>query len=338
MTMQRGACEIGVIGMGVMGLSLARNFASKGLRTAIWDRTAEKSRSVAAAHPEADFADHAELAGFVGDLERPRRIVLMILAGSPVDEMIHALEPLLDEGDIVIDAGNSLFTDTDRRAAYAAGKPWRFVGMGVSGGEEGALLGPSMMPGGDVQAWQRLQPAFERIAARGPRGVCVTHCGKGSAGHFVKMVHNGIEYGLMAAYAEGMNILKNTNAGKVQREKDAETTPLREPEAYQYDFDLGEIAELWRRGSVVASWLLDLTADAMAKDPQLAQFGGRVSDSGEGRWTIDAAIDEGVPAHVLTAALYERFSSRGNALFADKVCSAMRFEFGGHHEKASGSH
>jgi 6-phosphogluconate dehydrogenase len=235
-----------------------------------------------------------------------------------------------------VDAGNSHYFDTDRRIARADDRPWRFVGMGVSGGAEGALLGPSIMPGGDPEAWERLRPILVAIAAVGDDGPCVTYCGQGSAGHFVKMVHNGIEYGLMAAYAEGMGILRAANVGKLHHAADAETTPLRDPEHYKYDIDLPDVAEVWRRGSVIASWLLDLTANALQQDPQLAHYAGRVSDSGEGRWTIKAAIDEAVPVPVLTTALYERFSSRGEADFQNKLLSAMRFQFGGHLEKPEG--
>jgi 6-phosphogluconate dehydrogenase len=208
--------------------------------------------------------------------------------------------------------------------------------MGVSGGEEGALKGPSLMPGGPRESWEIIAPIFRKIAAQVDGEPCCRYMGPGGAGHYVKMVHNGIEYGIMAAYAEGLNIIRSANVGKEKHEIDAETTPLRDPEHYQYDFNLTDITEVWRRGSVIASWLLDLTATVLAGDPQLSKFTGRVSDSGEGRWTIKAAIDEAVPAHVLTTALYERFSSRGEADFADKLLSAMRYEFGGHLEKATG--
>jgi 6-phosphogluconate dehydrogenase len=307
-TQPRSACEIGVIGMGVMGLSLARNFASKGLSTAIWDRTADKSRAVTAQHPEAQFTPHADLGEFVASLERPRRIVLMILAGAPVDEMIHALEPLLDAEDIVIDAGNSLFTDTDRRATYAAGKPWRFVGMGVSGGEEGALLGPSMMPGGDVQAWQRLQPAFEKIAARGPRGVCVAHCGKGSAGHFVKMVHNGIEYGDMQLIAETATLLRDG---------------LGLPPA-----DIADTFGRWNAGEL-ESFLIEITADIhRVMDPAipgqllLDQVVDRAGQKGTGRWTVIAAAELGVAIPTIAAAVDARIVS-AQAMLRAQVGAAL---------------
>jgi 6-phosphogluconate dehydrogenase len=339
--------KIAMVGLGRMGANMTLRLLKAGHQVVVWDMNAGAVKELAAkgATPAADLKD------LVGKLEAPRAVWMMIPAAF-VDETIHKIAPLLAKGDCLIDGGNSYYKDDIRRSKELAAKGIDYLDVGTSGGVWGLERGYCQMIGGPAATVKRLDPIFAALApgkgdvpptaGRGNRGGSAEqgylHCGQSGAGHFVKMVHNGIEYGLMAAYAEGLNILKNANAGKVQREKDAETTPLREPEAYQYDFDLGEIAELWRRGSVVASWLLDLTADAMAKDPQLASFGGRVSDSGEGRWTIDAAIDEGVPAHVLTAALYERFSSRGNALFADKVCSAMRFEFGGHHEKTSGSH
>jgi 6-phosphogluconate dehydrogenase len=339
--------QIGMIGLGRMGANMVRRLVRGGHTVVAFDVNQQAVADLAkeGAVPAASVADLcAKLAG-------PRHVWLMLPVAF-VDGTIDEVVKHLAKDDCIIDGGNTHYIDDIRRAKALAAHGIHYVDVGVSGGVWGLERGYCQMIGGPKAAVQRLDPIFAALApgkgdvsvtpGRGNRGGSAEqgylHCGASGAGHFVKMVHNGIEYGLMAAYAEGMNILKNANAGKVQREKDAETTPLREPEAYQYDFDLGEIAELWRRGSVVASWLLDLTADAMSKDPQLEKFGGRVSDSGEGRWTIDAAIDEGVPAHVLTAALYERFSSRGNALFADKVCSAMRFEFGGHHEKASGSH
>jgi 6-phosphogluconate dehydrogenase len=257
--------------------------------------------------------------------------------------------PLLEPDDILIDGGNSYYIDDIRRAKELSAKKIHYVDVGTSGGVWGLERGYCMMIGGENQVVERLDPIFKRLAP-GPGDIGRTpgrekrggtaeqgylHCGPNGAGHFVKMVHNGIEYGIMAAYAEGMGILRAANIGKNTHEIDAETTPLREPEHYQYELDLPDIAEVWRRGSVIASWLLDLTASALAKDPSLAEFAGRVSDSGEGRWTIKAAIDEAVPAHVLTTALYERFSSRGEAEFADKLLSAMRFEFGGHVEKTN---
>jgi 6-phosphogluconate dehydrogenase len=268
-----------------------------------------------------------------------------------VDETIDALAPILAAGDTVVDGGNSYYRDDLRRSGALAARGIDYVDAGVSGGVWGLERGYCVMVGGPDAAVRRLDPVLRALApgkgtipateGRGGAGdtseLGYLHCGPAGAGHFVKMVHNGIEYGLMAAYAEGFNILRHANMGKDQVATDAETTPLREPEAYRYDFDLGKIAELWRRGSVVSSWLLDLTAAALARDPDLAGFGGRVSDSGEGRWTVLAAVEEGVPVHVISAALFDRFGSRGNAEFANKVQSAMRHAFGGHHEKPSGS-
>jgi 6-phosphogluconate dehydrogenase len=267
-------------------------------------------------------------------LKRPRRVMLMVKAGDTVDQMIEHVLPYLEAGDIVIDGGNSLFTDSNRRTKALADKGILFIGTGVSGGEEGARNGPSIMPGGNPAAWPHVKAIFQGIAAKVEDGTpCCDWVGEDGAGHFVKMVHNGIEYGLMAAYAEGLNILNHANVGEQTHDVDAETTPLRNPELYQFDLNLADIAEVWRRGSVIASWLLDLTAQALLKSPQLTEFSGRVSDSGEGRWTVSAAIDEGVPAPVLSAALYARFSSRGTDDYADKLLSAMRFAFGGHLEK-----
>jgi len=288
----------------------------------------------------------SSLADFVGKLSTPRAIWLMVPA-AVVDKSIADLLPLLQKGDILIDGGNSHYVDDIRRAKELAAKGIHYVDVGTSGGVWGLERGYCMMIGGEPATVKHLDPLFKRLApgrgdvprtpgrerAGGSAEDGYLHCGPNGAGHFVKMVHNGIEYGLMAAYAEGLNILKHANVGKTGREVDAETTPLRHPEHHQYDFNLPDIAEVWRRGSVVASWLLDLTASALAKSPDLEKFSGRVSDSGEGRWTILAAIDQGTPADVLTAALYQRFSSRGEAEFQNKVLSAMRFEFGGHHEK-----
>jgi 6-phosphogluconate dehydrogenase len=270
----------------------------------------------------------------------------MMIPAAYVDDTIAALAPLLSKGDTLIDGGNSYYKDDIRRAKELAARGIDYVDVGTSGGVWGLERGYCQMIGGPAAAVQRLDPIFKALApgkgtipptaTRGARGGTAEqgylHCGPSGGGHFVKMVHNGIEYGIMAAYAEGLNILKHADAGLHEREKNAETTPLREPENYKFQFNLPDVAEVWRRGSVISSWLLDLTANALAADPELAKFGGRVSDSGEGRWTIDAAIDEGVPAHVLTAALYTRFSSQGQALFGDKLCSAMRKEFGGHDE------
>jgi 6-phosphogluconate dehydrogenase len=286
------------------------------------------------------------LAELVQQLDTPRALWLMVPAAS-VDATLQDLVPLLSPGDTVIDGGNSYYRDDIRRAAELQTQGIHYLDIGTSGGVWGLERGYCLMIGGEAQVVQRLSPLFEALApgiaansrtpgrenAGGTAEHGYLHCGPTGAGHFVKMVHNGIEYGIMAAYAEGLNILHHANIGKNQQYIDAETAPLSNPEYYQYDLNLVDIAELWRRGSVVGSWLLDLTAAALLKDPGLARFGGRVSDSGEGRWTISAAIDEGVPAHVLTSALYERFASRGEADFASKVMSAMRFEFGGHLEK-----
>ena len=288
---------------------------------------------------------------FVSKLTKPRAIWLMIPA-AVVDQTIAQIAPHLEAGDILIDGGNSYYIDDIRRAKELAPKGINYVDVGTSGGVWGLERGYCMMIGGPQDAVQHLDPIFKTIAPGigdiprtpgrekigGTAEEGYLHCGPSGGGHFVKMVHNGIEYGIMAAYAEGLNVLKHANVGKHKHEIDAETTPLRDPEHYQYDFNLPDVAEVWRRGSVIASWLLDLTASALAGDPQLAKFAGRVSDSGEGRWTIKAAIDEGVPAPVLTTALYERFSSRGQADFADKLLSAMRYEFGGHLEKAKVAH
>jgi 6-phosphogluconate dehydrogenase len=288
----------------------------------------------------------SSLAELVEKLDAPRAVCLMLPAAH-VDATVDALAPLLESGDAVIDGGNSNYEDDMARAKRLAPKGVHYVDMGTSGGVWGLERGYCLMIGGEPEAVRRLDPFFATLApgsgtiARTPgregrsetveRGYL--HCGPSGAGHFVKMVHNGIEYGLMAAYAEGLNILKHANLGKARQAADAETTPLRRPELYQYDFDLADVTEVWRRGSVIASWLLDLLAEALAADPQLNEFAGKVSDSGEGRWTVAAANDIGVPAHVLSAALFERFASRGQDLFQDKVLSAMRLGFGGHLEK-----
>lgn len=289
----------------------------------------------------------SSLADFVKKLAKPRTVWLMVPA-AVVDKTIADLLPHLEAEDIVIDGGNSYYIDDIRRAKELAPKKIHYVDVGTSGGVWGLERGYCMMIGGENGVVKHLDPIFARLApgigdiprtagrdkVGGTAEQGYLHCGPNGAGHFVKMVHNGIEYGLMAAYAEGFGILRAANIGKQEHESDAETTPLRDPEHYQYEFNLRDIAEVWRRGSVVASWLLDLQAIALLKDPTLADFSGRVSDSGEGRWTIKAAIDEAVPAHVLTTALYERFSSRGESEFADKLLSAMRYEFGGHIEKS----
>ena len=327
-----GTAQIGVTGLAVMGRNLARNFARRGFAVAVHNRSVARMESLVAEHgDEGTFVPARTMADLVAALERPRKVVVMVKAGAATDAVIDELVPLLEPGDIVVDAGNAHFPDTVRREAALAARGLHFVGTGVSGGEEGALNGPSIMPGGTAEAYASLGPILERIAAQVDGTPCCTHVGPGGAGHFVKMVHNGIEYGLMAAYAEGLNLLKSAGAGLgAPQQHDAETTPLREAERYRYDFDVAAIAELWRRGSVVSSWLLDLTARALQKDSALAGFAGGVSDSGEGRWTVDAAIDLGVPAPVLSAALFARFASRGNDDYANRVLSAMRREFGGH--------
>jgi 6-phosphogluconate dehydrogenase len=310
----------------------------------VYDRSADAVNSLA----KEKATGSSSLADFVKKLARPRAIWLMVPAGV-VDQTIADLLPLLAPDDILIDGGNSYYIDDIRRAKELAAQKIHYVDVGTSGGVWGLERGYCMMIGGEKEIVAHLDPIFATLApgignidrtpgrppGTGTSEQGYLHCGPNGAGHFVKMVHNGIEYGMMAAYAEGLGILRAANVGKTKGEVDAETTPLRDPEHYQYDLNLGDIAEVWRRGSVVASWLLDLTASALATDPQLAKFAGHVSDSGEGRWTIKAAIDEGVPAHVLTASLYERFSSRGAADFQNKLLSAMRYEFGGHLEKTS---
>ena len=290
------------------------------------------------------------MADLVQKLEKPRAVWLMVPAAA-VDQTISELVPHLEKGDILIDGGNSYYIDDIRRAKELASKGIHYVDVGTSGGVWGLERGYCMMIGGETSVVNRLDPIFKRLAPgtgdipktpgrekiQGTAEQGYLHCGPNGAGHFVKMVHNGIEYGMMAAYAEGLGILREANAGKQKAVADAETTPLRNPEHYQYELNLGDIAEVWRRGSVVASWLLDLTAAALAEDPALRKFAGRVSDSGEGRWTIQAAIDEGVPVPVLSASLYQRFSSRGDADYEDKLLSAMRYQFGGHLEKPGGT-
>ena len=337
--------QLGMIGLGRMGANMVRRLIRSGHDCVVYDRSADAVRGLAA--EGATGSD--SLATFVAQLSQPRAVWLMVPA-AVVDKTIADLLPLLEKGDILIDGGNSYYVDDIRRAKDLAGKGIHYVDVGTSGGVWGLERGYCMMIGGEDAVVKRLDPIFARLApgigdiertpgrdkAGGTAEQGYLHCGPNGAGHFVKMVHNGIEYGLMAAYAEGLGILASANVGKQSHEVDAETTPLRDPEHYQYDLNLPDIAEVWRRGSVIASWLLDLTASALASDPKLAKFAGRVSDSGEGRWTIKAAIDEAVPAPVLTAALYARFSSRGEAEFQNKVLSAMRFGFGGHLEKPEG--
>jgi 6-phosphogluconate dehydrogenase len=339
--------QLGMIGLGRMGANMVRRLLRHGHQCVVFDTSPD-----AVADLVKDKATgSSSLADFVKKLEKPRAIWLMVPA-AVVDKSIGDLLPLVEAGDILIDGGNSYYIDDIRRSREIAPKGIHYVDVGTSGGVWGRERGYCMMIGGPESAVQRLDPIFTALAPgvgdipRTPgreRATASTsesgylHCGPSGAGHFVKMVHNGIEYGLMAAYAEGLGILRAANVGKKLHAVDAETTPLRVPEHYQYDLNLPDIAELWRRGSVVASWLLDLTATALLEDPALSEFAGRVSDSGEGRWTITAAIDEAVPAPVLTTALYERFSSRGEADFQNKLLSAMRYEFGGHLEKAAGA-
>ena len=334
--------QLGMIGLGRMGANMVRRLLKGGHQCVAFDMSPKAVEDLV----REKAVGASSLADFVKKLEKPRAIWLMVPA-AVTDKTIADLLPQLEAGDIVIDGGNSYYIDDIRRAKELAPKNIHYVDVGTSGGVWGLERGYCMMIGGENAVVKQLDPIFATLAPgagtipRTPGRTKVSgtaeqgylHCGPNGAGHFVKMVHNGIEYGLMAAYAEGLGVLHAANIGKHEHEIDAETTPLRDPEHYQYDLNLADIAEVWRRGSVVASWLLDLTASALVKDPALSKFAGRVSDSGEGRWTIKAAIDEAVPAHVLTAAPYERFSSRSEADFPNKLLSAMRFEFGGHHEK-----
>ena len=334
--------QLGMIGLGRMGANMVRRLIRKGHDCVVFDRSQQAVSELV----KENAAGAASLADLVNKLEKPRAVWLMVPA-AVVDHTIADLLPHLDTGDILIDGGNSYYVDDIRRANELAPKQIHYVDVGTSGGVWGLERGYCMMIGGEADVVQHLDPIFSTLAPGigdiprtpgrenldGTAEQGYLHCGQNGAGHFVKMVHNGIEYGIMAAYAEGLSVLRSANVGKREGEIDAETTPLRDPEHYQYELDLKNIAEVWRRGSVIASWLLDLTASALAQDPALSKFAGRVSDSGEGRWTIKAAIDEAVPTPVLTASLYERFSSRGEAEFADKLLSAMRYEFGGHLEK-----
>jgi 6-phosphogluconate dehydrogenase len=334
--------QLGMIGLGRMGANMVRRLVRADHQCVVFDRSPKAVQELT----QEKATGASSLADFVKKLERPRAVWLMVPA-AVVDKSIAELQPLLERDDILIDGGNSYYIDDIRRAKALAPKGIHYVDVGTSGGVWGLERGYCLMIGGEPAVVKHLDPIFAKLApgagdiARTPGRETIggtaergyLHCGPNGAGHFVKMVHNGIEYGLMAAYAEGLGILHAANIGKQGDAVDAETTPLRDPEHYQFDFNLAEIAEVWRRGSVVASWLLDLSASALIKDPELKGFQGRVSDSGEGRWTIKAAIDEAVPAHVLSSALYERFSSRGEADFADKLLSAMRYEFGGHLEK-----
>jgi 6-phosphogluconate dehydrogenase len=337
--------QLGMVGLGRMGANMVRRLIKGGHDCVVFDLSPK-----AVAELVAEKATGAEsFSDLVLKLDAPRAIWMMVPAGV-VDETIARIAPSLEPGDILIDGGNSYYIDDLRRAKELKSRHIGYVDVGTSGGVWGLERGYCMMIGGEAQAVARLDPIFRTLApgageiARTPgrekldgtSELGYLHCGNNGGGHFVKMVHNGIEYGVMAAYAEGLGILRDANVGKNTGTVDAETTPLPHPEHYQYDFNLRDVAEVWRRGSVIASWLLDLTAASLVQDPGLAKFTGRVSDSGEGRWTIKAAIDEAVPAPVLTAALYERFSSRGEADFANKLLSAMRFQFGGHLEKTPG--
>jgi 6-phosphogluconate dehydrogenase len=335
--------QLGMIGLGRMGANMVRRLLKNGETCVVFDRSPDSVNALV----EEKAIGATSLEDLVMKLERPRAIWLMVPA-AVVDQTIGELAPLLETGDTIIDGGNSYYIDDIERSKGLSSLGIHYLDVGTSGGIWGLERGYCMMIGGDKEVVQRLDPIFaalapgignvsrtpgrEKLGGTAEQGYL--YCGPSGAGHFVKMVHNGIEYGIMAAYAEGMSILKSADAGKRESEVDAETTPLREPEHYRYEFNLADISELWRRGSVIASWLLDLTAAELAADPRLVKFAGRVSDSGEGRWTIKAAIDEGVPVPVLTTALYERFSSRGDADYADRLLSAMRFGFGGHLEKA----
>jgi len=334
--------QLGMIGLGRMGANMVKRLLKGGHHCVVYDM----SPKAVAELVQEKAVGASSLADLVKKMQKPRAVWLMVPA-AVTDRTIADLLPHLEAGDILIDGGNSYYIDDIRRAKELAPKRLHYVDVGTSGGVWGLERGYCMMIGGEKDVVKHLDPVFatlapgkgdisrtpgrDKIAGTAEQGYL--HCGPNGAGHFVKMVHNGIEYGLMAAYAEGFGVLRAANVGKQDHAIDAETTPLREPEHYQYDFNLPDIAEVWRRGSVVASWLLDLTASALSKDPALAHFSGQVSDSGEGRWTIKAAIDEAVPAPVLTTALYQRFNSRGEADFQNKLLSALRYEFGGHHEK-----
>jgi 6-phosphogluconate dehydrogenase len=336
--------QIGMVGLGRMGSNMVRRLLQAGHDCSVFDLS-PKAVEASVTQGAAGASNPKDL---VAKLKKPRAIWLMVPA-AVVDETIQSLTPHLEAGDILIDGGNSRYVDDIRRARELDSKKLHYVDVGTSGGVWGLERGYCMMIGGEPAVVERLKPIFETLAP-GPGNIARTpgreklngtaehgylHCGPNGAGHFVKMVHNGIEYGVMAAYAEGFGILRDANIGKQQGAADAETSPLRDPSRYQYDLNLRDIAEVWRRGSVIASWLLDLTAAALVKDPDLETFAGRVSDSGEGRWTIQAAIDEAVPVPVLAAALFQRFSSRGESDYQDKLLSAMRYEFGGHLEKSA---
>jgi len=336
--------EMGMIGLGRMGANMVRRLMRKGHRCVVFNRSPKPIQELVGE----GASGASSLSDLVKQLSRPRAMWMMVPA-AVVDQQIADLLPLLEAGDILIDGGNSYYVDDIRRANDLAPRSIHYVDVGTSGGVWGLERGYCMMIGGETEIVEHLDPIFARLApgsasasrTPGRESIGTTadqgylRCGPNGAGHFVKMVHNGIEYGVMAAYAEGVAVLRSANVGLKQSLADAETTPLREPQYYQYDFDLRDITEVWRRGSVISSWLLDLTASVLAKDPELAQFAGRVSDSGEGRWTIKAAIDEGVPVPVLSSSLYARFASRGESDFQNKVLSAMRYAFGGHLERSA---
>jgi 6-phosphogluconate dehydrogenase len=338
--------QLGMIGLGRMGANMVRRLIHGGHSCVVYDRSAASVGELA----KEGAAGTSSLTDFLAKLSKPRAVWLMVPAAA-VDATLDELTPHMDKGDIIIDGGNSYYIDDIRRAKALEPRGIEYVDVGTSGGVWGLERGYCQMIGGPRAVVERLDPIFKTLApgrgeiARTPGREKVggaaeegyLHCGPSGAGHFVKMVHNGIEYGIMAAYAEGLNILKHAGVGRRDHLVDAETAPMRSPEHYQYEFNLSDVSEVWRRGSVVASWLLDLTAIALLENPQLEKFSGHVSDSGEGRWTINAAIDEGAPVPVLSAALFQRFSSRGEADFADKLLSAMRFQFGGHVERSAGS-
>jgi len=337
--------QLGMVGLGRMGANMTRRLVKKGHDCVVFDLSPKMVEELV----KENATGSGSLADLVKKLKKPRALWLMVPAAA-VDKTIADVLPHLEGGDILIDGGNSYYIDDIRRAKELAAKRIHYVDVGTSGGVWGLERGYCMMIGGEKEVVQHLDPIFSALAPgigdiprtpgrekiEGTAEQGYLHCGPNGAGHFVKMVHNGIEYGIMAAYAEGLAVLRAANVGKQETKIDAETTPLRDPEHYPYDLDLRNVTEVWRRGSVIASWLLDLTATALLEDPNLSKFAGRVSDSGEGRWTIKAAIDEAVPAPVLTASLYERFSSRGEADFANKLLSAMRYGFGGHLEKSAG--